>query len=252
MLNDGIARFSVKADNYNKYRPRYPSEIIDYIKALLSPTEDIVLADIGSGTAIFTKQILPFCKKVYGIEPNEKMRKIAENSLIDNSKFISINGKAESTTLKSNSIDFITVSQAFHWFEKQKCKLEFKRILKPNRFVILLWNKYENFDQPFLSEFDRILIEYGEGYKNKPTKINIDEINSFFHNGEYTSYKCNNPYLMDFQHLLGTLLSCSYIKELDEHVKKNLESSVRLLYSKYQDKGKILFLYESVLYYGKI
>ena len=187
MLNDGIARFSIKADTFNKYRPRYPSEIIDYIKTLLSPTKDIVLADIGSGTAIFTKQILPFCEKVYGIEPNEKMRKIAENSMNGNNKFISINGKSESTTLKSNSIDCITVSQAFHWFDKQKCKLEFKRILKPNVFIILLWNKYENFDQPFLIEFDKILREYGEGYKNKPTKINIDEINAFFRNGKYTT-----------------------------------------------------------------
>lgn len=252
MLDDGIARFSVKADTFNKFRPRYPSEIIDYIKTLLAPTKDIVLADVGSGTAIFTKQILPFCEKVYGIEPNEKMRKIAEKSMKGNNKFISINGKAESTKLKSSSIDYITVSQAFHWFDKQKCKLEFKRILKSNGFIILLWNKYENFDQPFFIEFDRILREYGEGYENKPIKINIDEINAFFLNGEFTTFKCSNPRLMDFQQLLGTISSCSYIKESDEHVKMSLESSVRLLFNKYQDNGKVLFVYESVLYYGKI
>ncbi len=77
------------------------------------------MADIGSGTGIFSHQLLERDLTVFGVEPNDDMRMMAEQSLNLYSRFKSIKATAENTTLKENSVDLVTVAQAFHWFDKK-------------------------------------------------------------------------------------------------------------------------------------
>src|SRR5213592_1247538 len=67
-------RFSNRVENYLKYRPHYPGEIIEYLagKSILKKDSDV--ADMGSGTGILTELFLKNGNKVYGIEPNSEMR----------------------------------------------------------------------------------------------------------------------------------------------------------------------------------
>ena len=58
------------------------------------------------------------------------MREAAESLLGQFQNFHSIDGTAEATTLPDQSVDFITAGQAFHWFEPDAARLEFKRILR--------------------------------------------------------------------------------------------------------------------------
>ncbi len=112
--------FTDKADIYAKYRPSYPNEYIDYLFSANQLNSDRIVADIGSGTGIFSHQLLERGLHVIGVEPNNDMRNVAEQSLNIHSRFISINATAENTTLKENSVDLVTVAQAFHWFDKKK------------------------------------------------------------------------------------------------------------------------------------
>lgn len=84
----------------------------------------MIVADIGSGTGILSRQLLVRGLHVIGVEPNNDMRNVAEQSLNIHSRFISINATAENTTLKENSVDLVTVAQAFHWFDKKAFKIE--------------------------------------------------------------------------------------------------------------------------------
>ena len=68
------------------------------------------------------------------------MRKMAEHSLKRYPHFQSIKATAENTTLKENSVDLVTVAQAFHWFDKEAFKIECQRILKQKANVALVWN----------------------------------------------------------------------------------------------------------------
>ena len=68
------------------------------------------------------------------------MRKMAEQSLKRYPRFQSIKATAENTTLKENSVDLVTVAQAFHWFDKEAFKIECQRILKQKANVALVWN----------------------------------------------------------------------------------------------------------------
>ena len=137
-MNENI--FNGVGETYAKYRPSYPQTLLKYLCAEIGINKFSTIADIGSGTGIFTQQLLNKCSKIYAIEPNDDMREVAEKKLGNELGFISINGTAENTTLENESIDYITAAQSFHWFDRLSFKQECKRILKPKGKVILIWN----------------------------------------------------------------------------------------------------------------
>ncbi|MBA7619377.1 putative methyltransferase [subsurface metagenome] len=114
---DPKKRFSSRVENYIKYRPSYPLEIIDFLIEKKTLPEDTVIADIGSGTGILTKVFLDNGNQVYGVEPNKDMREAAEKFLQGYTNFSSLEGSAETTGLEENCIDLIIAGQSFHWFD---------------------------------------------------------------------------------------------------------------------------------------
>lgn len=154
----GIDRFSNKAEKYELYRPTYTEESILKILDLCNiiPSNEIKVADIGSGTGKFTQLLLDKGFIVYAIEPNEQMRTIAEKKFSNYNNFNSINKIAEDTNLEDNSISIITAAQAFHYFDLKKTKKEFMRILKPDGKVALLWN-FRLRESDFIREYENII-----------------------------------------------------------------------------------------------
>jgi ubiquinone/menaquinone biosynthesis C-methylase UbiE len=136
-LNASLSKFTSKAENYAKYRPSYPKEVIDLIFSE-SGKNKLTFADFGSGTGIMSELLLKRNGIVYAIEPNEDMRKEAEARLSSNKNFHSIPGSAENTTLNADSVDVIVCAESYHWFDNEKTLLEMKRILKPEGLVFLL------------------------------------------------------------------------------------------------------------------
>ena len=111
-------RFSSRVGNYVRFRPSYPSQVVDVLRQECELTPDSLVADIASGTGIFTRLLLGNGNRVFGVEPNHKMRQAAEEYLSHYPKFVSVAGTAEATTLASHSIDLITCAQAAHWFDR--------------------------------------------------------------------------------------------------------------------------------------
>src|SRR5580698_6852645 len=122
MLPDLIAlhpttRFSNRVENYVKYRPSYPDLIVPFLEEHIALRKNQRIADIGSGTGLFSELFLKNGYEVTGIEPNHEMRKAAEAKLAKYPGFTSRDHRAEQTGLRSGSVDLITVAQAFHWME---------------------------------------------------------------------------------------------------------------------------------------
>ena len=136
---DSKEKFTSKVSDYVKYRPKYPSEFINYLVNELGVSRSVI-ADIGAGTGILTKLLAAKVKKIYAVEPNLNMRSACEGYCSEFENFVAVDGSAENTSLFDKSIDFITVAQAFHWFDRTKTKIEFQRILKTKGKVILVWN----------------------------------------------------------------------------------------------------------------
>ena len=168
---DPTKRFSTRAQLYNKYRPKYPRAIIKLLRAECKLVSSSIIADIGSGTGILSRLYLKNGNFIFGVEPNKEMREIAERLLKNYSNFKSVDGAAESTNLKGQSVDFIISGQAFHWFNTNKSRNEFLRILKPNGWAVLIWNARKTDTTPFLKAYDSLLYKYGIDYKEVNQQI---------------------------------------------------------------------------------
>ena len=138
-----IERFTDRVDDYAKHRPRYPEALADFLRDYgLKP--GAVVLDAGSGTGLFSELLLSRGATVYGVEPNEEMRQEAVGRLHANEHFISLPKSAESSGMPGASVDLITAAQAFHWFDLDKTKREWSRILRPGGWVALIWNERDD------------------------------------------------------------------------------------------------------------
>lgn len=132
--------FTNLAEDYAKYRPSYNNEIVKYIAySAGNNIERIKAADVGAGTGIFTKCLInEGIKDVIAIEPNEQMQKAGMTHLGKDVKFI--NGSAEDTRLKSDSVELVSMASSFHWANTNQALKEFNRILKSNGIFSAIWN----------------------------------------------------------------------------------------------------------------
>src|SRR5229473_3113962 len=154
---DAKKRFSTKVADYVRYRPSYPAAVVDLLRADCGLRSEHVVADVGSGTGILAKLFLENGNHVFGVEPNDEMRFAGEEFLSAVKNFSSVAGSAEATTLPDASVDFVSVAQAFHWFEPAATRREFLRILRPEGTVVIVWNDRELDTTQFLRDYEALL-----------------------------------------------------------------------------------------------
>jgi ubiquinone/menaquinone biosynthesis C-methylase UbiE len=244
-------RFSATVENYIKYRPSYPKEIINFLVDTYSFDPNKIIADIGSGTGILTKLFLDNGNFVYGVEPNQGMREAGETILKDYEKFRSINGTAEATTLPSASIDIITVGTAFHWFDNEKSKIEFKRILKSLGLVVIIWNVRDIKESSLMDEYEQLIIKYGTDYVDSTAqKFDKGDLENFFSPSQMKTCVFENSQSFDWLGLQGRLLSTSYSLRPTDEKYEEMMAALKNLYDKYQKNGQVEFLYQTKMYCG--
>lgn len=251
MTKDPTKRFSDRVENYVQYRPHYPQAVLACLQAECSLTETAVIADIGSGTGILTKLFLDNGNLVYGVEPNDEMRNAGELYLADYERFVTVNGRSEATTLPDKSVDFVTAGQAFHWFRWLETKEEFKRILKPNGVVALVWNERRQEDDSFESKYDALMRELVGEYRQVVHTSRPDALDLFF-NGRYQLRTFPQQQIFDFVSLQGRFLSSSYAPLPGDDRYETVMVQLKALFEKYEENGRVVFHYNTRLYYDKI
>lgn len=252
MARNSIERFTEKVQFYLKYRPCYPKEILELLIRECGLNKKKIIADIGSGTGFLAKLFLDFGHIVYGVEPNQAMRKAGESFLVNYSHFHSVSGTSETTHLENESIDFITVGTAFHWFDLEKTKKEFLRIAKPNAWVVLIWNVRDT-KSPAICEYESLLLEYGIDYVNsKAEKFDKVTMNTFFENYPVKTALFRNVQLLDWNGFKGRLLSTSFIPGPESINYRLMIKKLKQIFSRYEKNGIIKFLYQTNLFYSHI
>ena len=250
---DPTLRFSSRVENYVKYRPGYPAGVITTLAGECELTATSVVADIGSGTGILSAVFLKNGNRVLGVEPNREMRQAGEQLLGKYSGFTSVNGTAEATTLADSSVDFVTAGQAFHWFDRERARKEFARILKPNGWVALIWNERLTDTSPFLRAYEGLLQQYGTDYVAVDHRnVDTDAITAFFAPQPFTLRKFDNQQIFDWQGLKGPSLSSSYTPEPGHSNHQPMLDALRALFDEHQISGKVSFDYVSLLYFGRL
>ena len=180
-MSDSTTRFRNRVADYVKYRPHYPEAVVLSLENDFHLQKESIIADIGSGTGISSELFLKKGYTVTGIEPNREMREKSEALLKGYTNFTAVNGTAEATTLADSSVNAIIAGQAFHWFNRERSRTEFERILKPEGWVALLWNE-RLIQSPFEKDYEQLIIKHGNQYK-KVDHRNIDRtaIEHFLH-----------------------------------------------------------------------
>jgi SAM-dependent methyltransferase len=251
-VSQSVERFSSRVENYIRYRPGYPTEILELLKNECDLTSSSVVADVGSGTGKLSEIFLQNGNVVIGIEPNVAMRNAAESLLQHQSKFESINGTAEATTLPDSSVDFVVAGQAFHWFDPVATKMEWQRILKPNGWAVLIWNERQVDTTPFLLDYEELLLKYSIDYPVVRHENAAERINIFFAPTAPRTACFSNSQEFDYEGLKGRLLSSSYTPEPGH---PNFEATIERLkevFDRHVAAGQVRFEYDTRVFYGQI
>ena len=250
---DPTRRFSNRVDDYIRCRPAYPPGVLDPLREECGLTPQSIIADIGSGTGLLARLFLENGNFVYGVEPNEEMREAGQRLLKEYPHFRSVAGSAEATTLPDTSVDLMAAGQAFHWFEPNAARAEFRRALKSRGWVVLLWNERKKDANAFQRDYEKLLREFGTDYEQVaatyPTDVRVEK---FFGGQGYGKRRLPNEQLFDFDGLRGRLLSSSYAPAKGHAKHEPMLADLRRIFDAHAEAGRVRVEYNTWVYYARL
>jgi SAM-dependent methyltransferase len=275
---DAKSRFSSRVADYVRYRPGYPSALIDLLRDECGLLPAHHIADIGSGTGLLSKLFVQNGNRVYGVEPNAEMRAAGDEFLAAYQDFISFNGTAEATGLADACVDFVTAAQAFHWFDPVAARREFQRILKPHGWVVVLWNDRDLDRTPFGRDYEDLLVKFSTDYTRvKDAYPDTRDMHGFFGGASSpsgvaclftqsagegqtgSSPRANfqrralpNFQEFDFDALCGRLRSSSYAPQPGHPDFEPMMAALRRLFDANQRNGVVRMNYTTQIYFGRL
>ena len=256
-MKDPKARFSDRAENYAKYRPGYPREVLHFFEERGTLSRNSVVADVGSGTGVLSALFLESGYRVFGVEPNREMRQAAEGLLGRNPLFESVDGAAEDTTLADQSVDLIVVANSLHWVEQDAARAEFSRVVRPGGRVAIVWNVSRESGTPFREAYADLISTYKTNGGAGGAKEVYEMTEAFFDDGsgERPGYETANfPYsqVLDFEGLKGLVLSYSSMPALGQPGSQEMLRDLEKIFRSNESGGEVIMEYEVSLYCGRL
>jgi SAM-dependent methyltransferase len=245
-------RFSDRVDDYVRYRPGYPDEVVPVLERELGIRAGATrVVDIGSGTGISAELFVRRGYTVIGVEPNEAMRAASTKRFAGQPLFRTIAGSAEATTLPDGSADLVVAAQAFHWFDRARARPEIARILAPGGALALVWNDRHTSTTPFLRGYEDALRSWSIDYaKVNHQNLSPDEVTAFFGPGGCLVRTFEHHQDFDWEGLLGRAMSSSYVPLPGQPGHGELVARLRDLFDAHATNGLIRFEYDTKLYFG--
>lgn len=251
--NNNTELFTARAAAYAKGRPSYAKALIDHLYREEGFSERSVIADIGSGTGIFSNLLLERGSIVYGVEPNADMREAAVKAFAGCSRFVQYDGTAAHTGLSDHSVDFVTVAQAFHWFDPAEFKAECRRILRPGGKIFLIWNIRDEED-PVNRKWFAILRKYCPKFRgpNGGFRPEDGRIDAFFE-GRYEYQAFDNPLVYDSEEkFVNRCLSGSYALREDDDAYTVFVEALKEFFAEFAADGVLRAENATTMYKGSV
>jgi ubiquinone/menaquinone biosynthesis C-methylase UbiE len=251
---NGATRFARRSEFYARSRPGYRDAVIELLRRECGWTPGAVIADIGAGTGISSELFLRHGSTVFAIEPNAEMRACAESLLSRYAGLHVVAGSAESTGLSDSSIDFVAAGTAFHWFDTDLARAEFRRILQPQGWVVLLWNERRSESSDFSLAYEDLLQSFSTDYKQHwgNQRKNVLQMAGRFFAGPHGVERFENLQILDFDGLRARLLSSSYSPLPGEPAHDEMITELLQIFERFQRDGQITFEYETVVCWGRL
>lgn len=252
-MEDFHILFNDKALLYAQSRPSYSNQVIKYLTENLCLNCFDIGADIGAGTGQLTKLLADKFNSVYAIEPNLYMLKECQKKLLSYTNIIYECSKAESTNLGTHVLDYITVAQAFHLFYNKETYTEFKRILKPNGKLIIVFNMKNQQSKLFL-ENEKVLLQYCPLYNRKfhATDFKSDTFEKMFSKSSYDFciFKNDNTEFLDCNTFVNRTLSASYSITPENPLYEVYVHELQNVFKQFAVNNKVKMELSTVIYSG--
>jgi SAM-dependent methyltransferase len=242
---DPTRRFSVRVDAYARHRPTYPAEVVALAERECGLRSGCSVADIGCGTGLLARLFLDRGCYVFGVEPNPEMRDAGQKALVGMARFQAIDGRAEATTLPAASVDLVTAGQAAHWFDADLACAEFRRILKPGGWLMLVWNERKR-QAGFMSDYEALIARHAP---EKP-RIDTERIARLFGGAGWRMARFDHQQTLDLEGLRGRVASSSYTPLPGTGEFAALMEKVDALFVRHRRDGWVKVEYSTQVYYG--
>ncbi|RRN55039.1 class I SAM-dependent methyltransferase [Pseudoxanthomonas sp. SGNA-20] len=244
-------RLSDRVADYVRYRPGYPPALLQWLREEHGVDAGWPVADIGAGTGISAKLFLDAGHPVVAVEPNAAMRQAAVDWLGKHPRFRAVDGRAEATTLDDDSVGLVSAAQAFHWFDQQAVKPEWRRILRPGGLVAVYWNSRRLAGTPFLEGYERLLREYGLDYTSVSERYGDDaHMRRWFGRGLRGLARFPHSQRLDLEALRGRLLSSSYAPRPGHPRHAPMMAALDGLFAATAVDGRVDFDYDTRIFVG--
>jgi SAM-dependent methyltransferase len=136
--------FAHVAATYERGRPDYPHELLDWLRSRVLLAEGRVVIDLGAGTGKLARLLVGHGARVLAVEPLEEMRAELE-AVVPQAEVVA--GSAEAIPLGDAMADLVTCGQSFHWFANEVALGEIARVLRPGGALVLIWNMRDSSDE---------------------------------------------------------------------------------------------------------
>ena len=207
---------------YERARPEYPLEAVQWIVEELDLRPGRTVLDLAAGTGKLTRQLVPSGADVIAVEPGEAMLAELRRAVPE---VPALSGAAEQIPLGDDSVDAITVGQGFHWFRYEEALAEMHRILRPRGAVALIWNNRDQ-DDELQREITRLVepfVPRGRAVAQNTSEFLRDS--AVFGPIEERSFRFAQ--LLDAEGLVGRVMSISFVAAAPADAQAALESRLR-------------------------
>ncbi|GGB06594.1 class I SAM-dependent methyltransferase [Macrococcus hajekii] len=243
--------FTNKAALYERSRPSYPDELLNFLKQQFNIKEETCIADMGAGTGKLTEKLLDLGCRVIAVEPNQKMAERLRDGLLCNQLEV-FERPAEHSEIDDKSVQLVVAAQSFHWFDWQLFRDECRRILMPCGQVCLIWNVKDE-DALINRRTEDIIKAYCPDYIGNSNGItsNDDTIRQFF-DGDFELFEAQNDLSYGLQCFIERALSSSYAPEEDAPEYESFKAALTSLFETFAEDGMVIVPNTTRCYYGKV
>ncbi len=246
-------RFGNRVADYVHYRPDYPPALMAWLRRNCGVDAGQAVADIGAGTGIATRMFLEAGHPVTAVEPNGPMRDALVRDLAGFSRLRVVDGRAEATTLADASVDVVAAAQAFHWFDPDAARAEWRRILRPGGLAVVFWNSRRLAGSAFLEGYEALLRRYGTDYSDVAERHPDDAaMQAWFGPGLRASAAFEHHQWLDFEGLRGRLMSSSYAPQAGDARHAPMLEALERLFGATATDGRVDFAYMTRVFAGTL
>lgn len=219
--------FGQAADLYDRVRPTYPADAVEWILG----SEPRRVIDLGAGTGIFSRRLAELGHEVIAVEPDAGMR---ETLLATSPGVTAVEGSAEAIPLPDESVDAVVAAQAYHWFDREVAHPEIARVIRPGGVFAPIWNIRDE-TIPWVAELSRIVGSVSAG----PSSIG-DGFGSLF--GPVERFETRHSTVHTADTLVALIASRSYFLTASPEERQRIESELRQLVADLGEEFELPYL----------